>query len=299
MNELKYFIQYLKTNFLFTKITNPKEITEPIVEAVNKVKSSLSKIEPTDNSHIVERLDTLISKEAPTEFTIKNKQDIKPELRAIRKAIQKEIGKIDFKPTFKPVFKPTIKPKVKNKLLLKKQNNKDILESLKKINDNISSLEMPELENYTDILLDIAGSLDNSDIVKAVKSLKTTIPKSLISRNRIKVEVDRAGGLASEYVVNTLGHRIDPATETKQDEILAKQDDIINANYPSGTGSNGSVTLTNANTAYSVPSTAPTGNYTIILYNSSDTDMYVGYEDSNSNGIELPSGGRMSFDLGS
>jgi len=86
--------------------------------------------------------------------------------------------------------------------------------------------------------------------------------------------------------------QINPATEDKQD-------DIINANYPSGTGDNGSVTLTNADTAYSVPSTAPTSNYTIILYNSSDTDMYVGYENSNSNGIELPSGGRMSFDLGS
>lgn len=77
-----------------------------------------------------------------------------------------------------------------------------------------------------------------------------------------------------------------------------KQDNIINSKYPSGVSSNGSVTLTLSSTSYQVPQTIPTSNYTIVLYNGSDTDMYVGYENSNINGIELPAGGRISFDIG-
>ncbi len=68
--------------------------------------------------------------------------------------------------------------------------------------------------------------------------------------------------------------------------------------FPIGTGSNGSVTLTSANTAYAIPATASTKNHIIILYNGSDTDMFVGYENSNANGILLATGKTREFDLG-
>ena len=80
--------------------------------------------------------------------------------------------------------------------------------------------------------------------------------------------------------------------------MIIKSTKTITGQFPFGTGSNGSITLTLINTAYSIPASAPTENYVIVLYNGSDTDMYVGYENSNSNGLLLPSGGRMSFDLG-
>lgn len=67
---------------------------------------------------------------------------------------------------------------------------------------------------------------------------------------------------------------------------------------PSGAGTNGSVTLTLADTAYLVPATAPTEGYILILYNGSDADMFAGYQNTNANGILLPSGGTMSLDLG-
>lgn len=78
----------------------------------------------------------------------------------------------------------------------------------------------------------------------------------------------------------------------------AKQDDQINAQFPGGTGDNGSVTLTSANTAYAVPATAPTSNYVLVLYNGTAYDMYWGYENSNANGILLPAGGRATLDVG-
>lgn len=68
--------------------------------------------------------------------------------------------------------------------------------------------------------------------------------------------------------------------------------------YLSGAGTNGSVTLTNANTAYAVPASAPTSRYTIVLYNGSDTDMYWGFENSNSNGIKIAPEGKVPISLG-
>ena len=72
----------------------------------------------------------------------------------------------------------------------------------------------------------------------------------------------------------------------------------VDDQYPTGTGSNGSVTLTNADTAYPVPTTAPTGKYVLTLYNGSDTDMYWGFENSNTNGMLLETGEKVAIDLG-
>jgi len=72
----------------------------------------------------------------------------------------------------------------------------------------------------------------------------------------------------------------------------------IDDQYPAGTGSNGSVTLTNADTAYAVPPTAPTKKYILVVYNNSDTDIYWGYENSASNGVILESGEKVALDLG-
>jgi hypothetical protein len=68
--------------------------------------------------------------------------------------------------------------------------------------------------------------------------------------------------------------------------------------YPEGTGSNGAVTLTDANTSYAIPSVAPTTSFRINLYNGSDTSIFVGYEDTNANGAELPPGDTLEDNLG-
>lgn len=62
--------------------------------------------------------------------------------------------------------------------------------------------------------------------------------------------------------------------------------------------SNGSITLTDSNTSYPIPSAPPSIKYTMIIYNNSDTDMYIGYGDNSSNGILLQSGEIINFKLG-
>lgn len=69
--------------------------------------------------------------------------------------------------------------------------------------------------------------------------------------------------------------------------------------YPAGTGSNGAVTLTSADTAYAVPASAPSGSYKVTLQNNSDTDIYVGYQNTAANGIKLEPGDSAGDKLGS
>lgn len=68
--------------------------------------------------------------------------------------------------------------------------------------------------------------------------------------------------------------------------------------YVAGTGSNSAVTLTNANTSYAIPAAAPTKSYRITMYNGSDTSIYIGYQNTNANGIELPPGDSAEDDIG-
>jgi len=86
------------------------------------------------------------------------------------------------------------------------------------------------------------------------------------------------------------------ATDTS---LLATEETLVGLDsYPAGAGSNGTVTLTNATTAYSIPATASTKKHTLIVYNGSDTNMYIGYATLTIGGILLPAGGVMNFDLG-
>ena len=96
-------------------------------------------------------------------------------------------------------------------------------------------------------------------------------------------------------LLNELEQSINPATEEGLDDIIAE---MTGVDFPVGTGSNGSVTLTTATTAYAIPATASTKNHILILYNGSDTDIFVGFQNTNANGLLLPAGGNASFDLG-
>lgn len=88
------------------------------------------------------------------------------------------------------------------------------------------------------------------------------------------------------------GTPINPATEEKQDAIITA------VKNPSGTASNGTVTLTSASTAYAIPTSAPTTDYTMIVYNGSNSDMYLGFATLTTGGILLPAGGTLTVDIG-
>ena len=108
--------------------------------------------------------------------------------------------------------------------------------------------------------------------------------------------VSSANGLPVDVITSVLPSGI--SVSSKQDSTISELQGVNSSLSPGGVGLNGAVTLVSGSTAYSIPASAPTENYVIVLYNGSDTDMFVGYENSNANGLLFPSGGRMSFDLG-
>ena len=111
-------------------------------------------------------------------------------------------------------------------------------------------------------------------------------PGQFNSNDDILLALDTTG------LSNSTDTRINPSTEEKQDDIIAGQ-------YPGGTGSNGTVTLTDANTAYAVPGgTAPTGSYVLAVYNGSDSDCYIRKTTGTTLGVLLPAGGTMTISRG-
>ncbi len=96
--------------------------------------------------------------------------------------------------------------------------------------------------------------------------------------------------------IEILGY--DPTASTLNRVKVNASGELVTATTPDGIGSNGSVTLTNADTAYAVPATASTKDHILVLYNGSAYDMFWGYQNTNANGILLPANGRVTLDLG-
>ena len=68
---------------------------------------------------------------------------------------------------------------------------------------------------------------------------------------------------------------------------------------PLATWVSGSLTLTNATTAYLIPASEQVGRRTLILYNGSDTSMFIGASTVTvATGILLVAGGTMTIDAG-
>jgi len=69
---------------------------------------------------------------------------------------------------------------------------------------------------------------------------------------------------------------------------------------PASTWVSGALTLTDAATAYKIPASEQASRTVLILYNGSDTDMYVGSSAvTTSTGILLATGATMTLDAGS
>lgn len=78
----------------------------------------------------------------------------------------------------------------------------------------------------------------------------------------------------------------------------AKQDTLITNSNSLGTPTTTALTLTTANTAYLMPASELSGRRTLIIYNVSDTDVFIGSSlVTTTNGILLTSGGEMQLDV--
>lgn len=231
MEELKRFIkQLVEKSFFWTKIINPGDIADPIVEAI-KGKESPTAFELTNAEEIITPLQkslenverAIIEKEITESVKIENTQDISspilPYLENIAEVIRQEISKLD-----KEVV---VKNDISKLFGLFKTNHdrKSLENALKRIEKAINDREIPD---YEDILYEISQKIpqiDTSSLVSAIENSRFVIPDELIKDGRIKVEVDRVGegyfgGGGTEYVSSKDGQRINPATEETQQQIL-------------------------------------------------------------------------------
>ena len=109
--------------------------------------------------------------------------------------------------------------------------------------------------------------------------------------------------LFSLGMVSLIGVLINKRTSAMSFGSTGVTDPIGIKNF-SGTGSDFSLTLTSADTAYQCPANGnvPDGDYILDIYNSSDTDVYWGWS-SNIAGTAalrrlISSGGSLNMDLG-
>lgn len=246
-----------------------EEISEIVREEVNKIPSVVfPDVQKVEGTVEVSNLD---------EIKIDNKIDLSPLLKAIEKI---KIEQSEF-------------PQITDYTLM--------LDEIMKI------LERPNLELGK--LVELVSKINNEDIKVSLNDVLEKFPELQFDKDgRLKVNVDKVGGGGGGglYILkNIANNQINPATEDKQDTLIAKdfatsakQDTLIAGAFSTGSGTNGTITLTNATTAYAVPASASNKSHTLIVHNGSDTDMYVGYATLTTGGILLPSGGVMNFDLG-
>ncbi len=104
--------------------------------------------------------------------------------------------------------------------------------------------------------------------------------------------------LASKQLAND--HDVTVSNPITGFSTSVKQDDIITELSALDTVKTTALTLTTLNTAYLLPASEQADRRSLIIYNVSDTDVYLGDSSvTTTNGILLVSGGEMSLDVAS
>jgi hypothetical protein len=109
-----------------------------------------------------------------------------------------------------------------------------------------------------------------------------------VSENVLTLNYDTTGMSATDKLQIWYEDAELPATEQTSKRKLGL----------SGAGVDTQFTIANANTAYAIPPTPPNDYYTLLLYNSSDSDVFVRFTSGTVNGIKITSGSVFSIDLG-
>jgi len=148
-----------------------------------------------------------------------------------------------------------------------------------------------------EILAELEQKLEPSDISGLAKESKQlpndhdVTVSNQITGFSTSAKQDTAKAVLDNIKTNTDNLIASPSTE-------AKQDDVITEIKPLSTLVTTAVTLVTAGTAYKLPNTEQSDRRTIIVYNVSDTDVFLGDSDvTTTTGILLASGGSMSLDI--
>jgi hypothetical protein len=229
----------------------------------------------------LKRLKEIISEielpKIPEKVSIQEAETLIEKIQSIIDIIQKikisEQNKVDLSPLI------DLLKQIKDKKI--EFNLKDVLASLEKIKNSIQEINTSSLEK---LLKDIVSSIQKIKLPE-IKDYTDELQKirDAIKNIRIGFAVPSIMG-----VKNSADTRINPATE----ETLQKSLGL------SGTGVDTTFTLTNANTSYAIPTNPPIDFYSLVIYNASDTDIYLRFTSGTTAGIKIASDTSFAIDLG-
>lgn len=272
-----WFKNLIATNYFFTKLQNPGEISSPIVQAIKD--KEIPVLDPKQVSEpIVEALEAIREavddKEGVEEVTVKNITDAKADLTEVvsvlKDILNKEEKDIEFPEQKEVEFdtKPIIKALEKIEKCIPKYEQKEVADYTELLSRMCEMMATPE--EKTD-LSKIESALDSmaktDDIAVIADWLKTISEKKYPEFPDFPRDKDGipyfnptrvgSGGSGNSTTTNAAGEAINPATEETLQAVLAA----------SGGGK--------ATNMYGFQAKSTTASYTYYFYEDASLNWYI------------------------
>jgi hypothetical protein len=181
-----------------------------------------------------------------------------------------------------------------------------IVELLKQVKEKRAEIDLREIVSVLDEIESGIKTISTGKIEKYLEEIRNEIKK--IKFPEIKQEkapdytdyFKRIEGAIKDIRLNYSGPSSIGIRDSRDVRINpAKEETAQRALGLSGEGTDTTFTLTTQNTAYAIPTNPPNDFYTLIIYNSSDTDIYLRFTSGTTGGIKIASGASFAIDLGS
>lgn len=226
--QLKVFLtNQFRDGFFHSKLINPEDISNPIVDAINGKKQEV--LDPDEIS------DPIVSKLQEVIQSIENKDvsnsDIILSLKELSGVFRDELSKIEMN-----VEAPVINLDQKELIQQIKESNTKLLDKLEKVWYNKEKEDKEEID-YTPILSDLCDLVEQAKPVINLQIIEDTLLDLLDKKLELPLEDDRVKVVLSDKqieklnqnqriflpggVENKAGQKVNPATIEKQDELIA------------------------------------------------------------------------------
>lgn len=224
--------RFFRDNFVFTKVINTKEISEPIVDAIKNKNIPVVSAEEI-SAPIVNALykvqESVEMKEGIEEVTVKNIRDAKTDMADVV-SVLKDIRDKEY-PSFPEIPAQKESVKIDGEVVISKpswfkpvdlsETNKTLKEIAKKEYPEFP--KFPEFPSFADIFQKALSPI--KDVLEKIlaKPERENPPFEFDEFGRVKVNVDRAGGgggNSSVMLETKNGEILNPATEEKQDDMI-------------------------------------------------------------------------------
>ena len=224
MTTLQTFKQFFKDNFVFTKIINPKEISDPIAQAIKDKeipKTDLSVIAKPILNKLTDIQDAIELQEKQESFSVENIEQARTDMSEVVSVLQNILKK---------ETEITVEP-AKTDITIDISAIVKALDSLEKA---IPIIKMPNIKDYSDELLKIVSAIESKkevdyskffakieEILHNISNKETEeYPFKFDEFNRLKVNVDHWGGGGGGLNKEESDKLLTLATEEKQDRLL-------------------------------------------------------------------------------